>query len=103
MIFRKRFSELVRRQLDLFASEHAALLKEVAQAEEAFVASDRDEAEERYGDFADRVEWAMAELESLRDTYAATLDESAAAGYARAFDRAARGRFPHHAWAYTDY
>jgi nitrate reductase assembly molybdenum cofactor insertion protein NarJ len=33
-------------------------------------------------------------LEHLRDTYAATLDEDAAAEYTSAFDRAARRRHP---------
>jgi len=33
-------------------------------------------------------------LEEVRDTYARTLDDGAAAAYGQAFDRAARKRFP---------
>ncbi len=101
-MFRRRFSDLVQRQLGLFESQHADLLRECSRAEREFGAAGREDAEERYGDLADQIEWTVAELEALRDTYAATLEERAAADYAKAFDRAARKRFPRLAWAYTD-
>lgn len=91
---RNRFGELVRRQLDLFAEDEAALLEEAEEAERAYDAAERDDAEELYGDYQLVLESLAERLGELRDTYAATLDESAADEYAAAFERAARRRHP---------
>ena len=95
MIFRRdRFSELVRRQLDLFAEDEAELLREAEEAERVYDAAERDEAEEAYGDYQLVLEAIVERLEELRDTYGRTLDEQARDEYGRSFGRAARKRFP---------
>ena len=95
MIFRRdRFGDLVRRQLDLFEEDEAALLEEAEMAARAYDAADREEAEEAYGDYQLVLESIVACLEELRDTYGATLDDQAREAYAQAFGRAARKRFP---------
>jgi hypothetical protein len=91
---RGRFGELVRRQLDLFVQDEAELLREAEEAERRYDESDRDSAEEAYGDFQLVLDAVAEQLNELRDTYAATLDEDAADAYDQAFLRAARKRFP---------
>jgi len=92
---RDRFGDLIRRQLDLFAEDEAELLQEADEAERAYDAADREDAEEAYGDLQLVLESAKERLTELRDTYAATLDEDAGAAYERSFRQAARRRFPH--------
>jgi hypothetical protein len=94
VIFRRRFADLVSRQLDLFASEEAALIADCEAAERAYDRAPREEAEERYGDFIDLVDTGAEALADLRDAYARTLDDTAAEEYAAAFNRAASKRFP---------
>ena len=94
MIFRRPFADVVRRQLDLFASEHAGLIADVRAAERAYDRSERDEAEERFGDYSDLVETATEVLADLRDHFAATLDEETAGVYCDAFNRAVLKRWP---------
>jgi hypothetical protein len=94
MLFRRPFADTISRQLDLFAEDSAGLLADCEQAAEAYDGAPRAEAEEAYGDYMDRVEWAAEELAALRDAYARTLDDSAADAYVAAFDRAAARRFP---------
>ena len=91
---RNRFGDLVRRQLDLFAEDESRLLQEADAAERAYDEAERDQAEEAYGDFQFVLESVAERLEEVRDTYATTLDDGAAAAYEQAFDRAARKRFP---------
>jgi hypothetical protein len=91
---RSRFTELVRRQLDLFAEDEAELLAEADEAERAYDAAERDAAEEAYGDFQLVLDAAADQLIERRETYAATLDEEAALEYAAAFERAVAKRFP---------
>ena len=45
MFRRRRFADLISRQLDLFEQEHADLIQECLDAEEAYNQADRDEAE----------------------------------------------------------
>ena len=86
MSFRRdRFGDLVRRQLDLFAED---------EAERAYDAADREDAEEAYGDLQLVLESIADRLEELRDTYTLTLGSDADVAYAQAFARAARKRFP---------
>jgi hypothetical protein len=91
---RRRFTEVITRQLDLFEADHAGLLRDCAAAEEAYDRAGRDEAEQRYGDYLDLVETAAELLAELRDGFARTLDEDAADAYELAFNRAVAKRFP---------
>jgi class 3 adenylate cyclase len=91
---RGRFAELIERQLALFAAEHAGLIADCEAALRAYDRASREEAEERYGDFVDLVETATEQLAGLRDGFAGTLDEAAAAQYRAAFNQAVVRRFP---------
>jgi hypothetical protein len=99
MLRRRRFTDVIARQLDLFERDHAGLLRDCAAAEEAYDRADRDEAEERYGDYLDLVETAAELLAEVRDGFARTLDEDAAAEYELAFNRAVAKAFPRFAVA----
>ena len=96
MIFRRsRFGDVVSRQLDVFAEDEAhGLLEEVRDAKGVYDRAERDEAEERYGDYVDVVEAATEALADMRWRYASTLDEAAAEEYEAAFNRAVRKRWP---------
>ena len=96
MIFRRRgrFDDLVARQLDLFSAEEADLLAETATAEDTWrYEADRESSEELYGDLQLLLDALGDRLLDMRETYAATLDESAAEAYRAAFGRSARKRF----------
>lgn len=84
----------MRRQLDLFAEDEGELLAEADEAERAYDAAEREDAEEAYGDFQLVLDAAADRLIELRETYAATLDRDALLEYEAAFDRAAEKRFP---------
>jgi hypothetical protein len=93
MIFRRRrFKELIERQLDLFVAE-TDLLDEAATADAAWTGAGADESEELYGDYQLVVDAIGEQLHDIRETYAATLDEGTAEEYRAAFDRTARKRF----------
>ncbi len=94
MIFRRRFADLVSRQLDLFAAESSDLLDDVELYLRYYNEAPRDESEERYGDYVDRVDLAAEALAEIRNTYARTLDEDAAEEYEQTFEKAAAKRFP---------
>jgi hypothetical protein len=93
-MFRRRFADVVSRQLDLFEREHGGLIADCEAAERAYDRADRDEAEERYGDYVDLVETGTELLADLRDGYASTLDEEAAEEYEATFNRAVLKRLP---------
>jgi hypothetical protein len=101
-MFRRRFSDVISRQLDLFEREHAGLIGDCEAAERAYDRADRSEAEERYGDYVDLVETATELLADLRDGYASTLDEEAAEEYKSAFNRAVLKRVPRFALEIED-
>jgi hypothetical protein len=90
---RARFADVIERQLDLFEREHRGLIEDCLAAERAYDRADRDEAEERYGDYVDLVETGTEVLADLRDHFASTLDEDAANEYSAAFNRAVLKRF----------
>jgi hypothetical protein len=90
---RRRFADAIERQLDMFARDSTELLERIEHARAAY-AEAGDVPEARYSEFLDLVELATDELEELRDTFAATLDDEAAEEYEQAFDRAFRKRFP---------
>ncbi len=94
MIFRRRFGDVIRRQLDLFVRDHRGLIDDCVAAERAYNESDRDEAEERYGDYVDLVETGTEILAEIRDSFARTLDEETAGEYEAAFNRAVVKRLP---------
>jgi hypothetical protein len=91
---RRRFGDLVSRQLDLFAQEHADLIQECEEAESAYDRAPRDEAEARYGDYQDLVETGTEILADFRDTFATTLGEREAEEYELVFNQAVRKRLP---------
>ena len=90
---RARFSDLIERQLDLFERENRGLIDDCLAAERSYNRADRDEAEERYGDYVDLVETGTEVLAGLRDHFASTLDEDAAEEYNAAFNHAVLKRF----------
>jgi len=93
VIFRRgRFRDLIDRQLDLFASE-TDLLDEAVAADAAWTDASADESEELFGDYQLVVDAIGERLYEIRESYAATLDDSAADEYRAAFDRAVRKRF----------
>jgi hypothetical protein len=95
VIFRRApFKDVIERQLALFADEYAGLLDDVAAARRTYSRAGRDEAEERYGDYADLVETATEALADLRDHFASSLDEDTAEIYCTAFNRAVLKRWP---------
>jgi hypothetical protein len=93
VIFRRRFGELIDRQLSLFAEDNAELLERIAEAREAYDDAPREEAEEHYGDYQDLVAEGTEVLAELRDAYAETLDGGASAEYVDAFNFAVLRRF----------
>lgn len=95
MRFRRgRFGDVIARQLDVFAADEAALVDECRAKERAYTRTERDEAEEAYGDYMDAVETATEALADMRDRFARTLDEDAAGQYEDEFNRAVRRRWP---------
>ena len=95
MIFRRRrFADLIERQLDLFEREQRGLIADCVDAERAYDRADRTSAEERYGDYSDLVETGTEILADIRDHFAKTLDGDAAEDYEAAFNRAVARRLP---------
>jgi len=91
---RRRFADVISRQLDLFEREQADAIDECEELERAYNAAPRDEAEERYGDYVDAVETGTELLADIRDHFARTLDEDASEEYEDAFNRAVAKRLP---------
>jgi hypothetical protein len=91
---RRRFADVIRRQLELFERDEAELIAECVAAEEAYNRADRDEAEDRYGDYVDLVETGTELLADIRDAFARTLDEETAEEYEAEFNRAVVKRLP---------
>lgn len=94
MLRRRRFGDVISRQLDLFVRDNLELLEECDDAERAYDRAERDEAEERYADYQELVETGTERLAELRDQFASTLDEAAAEEYEEAFNRAVVKRLP---------
>jgi hypothetical protein len=94
VILRRRFADVIGRQLDVFAEDEAGgLLTEVREMKETYDRGDRSDAEEAYGDYMDVVDAVKDALADMRDAYSRTLDESAGEEYEAAFERAARRRW----------
>ena len=84
---RKRFREVIDRQLAFFEEEDSDLLDDVDRALDTYNHADRDEAEELYGDYQLTIEAATDRLAEFRDAYARTLDEDDAEQYVQEFNR----------------
>lgn len=95
MLFRRRrrFADLIERQLGLFARDHVDELRLIVAARARYDRVSRDGADEAFGDYQDLVDWAAEDLEKLRDSYCGTLDAEAAEEYRAAFKKAVRRRF----------
>jgi hypothetical protein len=94
MILRRRFSDVIARQLDVFAEdERHGMLAEVEELKTAYDGADRDRAEQAYGDYVDAVDAVKDALADMRDRYAQTLESPVADEYAATFERAARKRW----------
>jgi len=93
MLRKRRFADLIRRQLDVFAQDEANnIFVEVRERKALYDRADRDEAEELYGDYLDAVETGTEMLADMRDNFARTLEDDGV--YLRDFDRAVRRRLP---------
>jgi hypothetical protein len=91
---KRRFADLIARQLDVFVRDQLELLEACDEAERAYGRAERDEAEERFGDYQDLVETGTELLADLRDNFARTLDDETAEEYDAAFNRAVAKRLP---------
>jgi ElaB/YqjD/DUF883 family membrane-anchored ribosome-binding protein len=87
MFRRKRFGEVIQRQLVFFEEEDGDLLDDVDRALDKYDRADRDEAEELYGDYQLAIEAATDRLAEFRDAYARTLEEDDAEQYVQEFNR----------------
>jgi hypothetical protein len=90
---RARFADVIDRQLALFERENRGLIDDCIAAERSYSRAERNEAEERYGDYVDLVETGTEVLADLRDNFASTLDDETADEYTAAFNRAVLKRF----------
>jgi hypothetical protein len=90
---RKRFADLVSRQLELFEEDARELLDEAADADGKWTHASAEDSEELYGDYQLVVDEVAERLLDVRETYAATLDDGPATDYRKAFNRAALNRF----------
>ena len=97
MLRRRRFSDLVARQLDLFAADEATLLAEAEEADAAWTHAGAEDSEELYGDYQLVVDAIGERLYDVREAYARSLDEGPADDYRAAFDRRAKQRFGRYA------
>ena len=102
MIFRRRFADIVDRQIDLFEEEYADLIAEADDAEAAYDRADRDDSEELFGDYMDVVESGAEVLADLRDHYASTLEGEVADEYRDSFNRGVLKRLPRFALEIED-
>jgi hypothetical protein len=95
MLRRRRFADLIKRQLDVFAEDEAHnIFAEIRDRKALYDAADRDEAEEMYGDYIDAVETGTEALADMRDRFKQTLDEDAGEEYEQEFNRAVKKRWP---------
>jgi hypothetical protein len=101
-MFRRRFADVVLRQLDLFEEEYADLIEEADEAEAAYDRAGREDSEELFGDYMDVVESGAEVLADLRDHYASTLEGETADEYREAFNRAVLKRLPRFALEIED-
>jgi hypothetical protein len=95
MFRKRRFADLIDRQLDVFAEDQEDdAFAEVRARKALYDGADRGDAEELYGDYVDAVETATEALADMRDRFKGTLDDDAAEEYELEFNRAVRRRWP---------
>jgi hypothetical protein len=94
MFRRRRFADLIRRQLDVFDEDSDDIFEEIARRKELYDDADRSEAEELYGDYIDAVETGTEALADMRDRFKRTLDDDAGDEYELEFNRAVKKRWP---------
>jgi len=94
MFRRRRFAEVIARQLDLFVRDHPDVIAEVGERLDAYNRASREDAEELYGDYVDAVETGTEILADMRWEYMRTLDEDAGEEYEAEFNRAVAKRLP---------
>ena len=90
---RGAFYDVVERQLALFASDESALLTEADEAEETWIRTGREDAEEAYGDYQLVVDAISDGLLALREAYVTTLPDDKVDAYRRSFATGVRRRF----------
>ena len=93
MLRRRRFADLIARQLDVFAEDSGDIFEEIRDRKARYDRADRDEAEELYGDYIDAVETGTEALADMRDRFKRSLDEDAAEEYDEEFNRAVKKRW----------
>jgi hypothetical protein len=103
VILGRGFAGVISTQLDLFEREHGTLIDACDEAERAYDAASREEAEERYGEFLDLVDEGAEILAEMRGAYAAMLDDRQADRYEAQFNRAAARRLPRLARRLADF
>jgi hypothetical protein len=91
---KRRFADLIARQLDLFVRDQLDLLEACDAAERAYDDAERGEAEERYGEYQDLVETGTEILADARDHFASTLEQEDAEEYEMEFNHAVAKRLP---------
>jgi isocitrate dehydrogenase kinase/phosphatase len=92
MFRRRRFGDVIDRQLDLFEADYADLIAEARARLDAYNAATREEAEELYGDYVEAVETGTETLAGIRDHFARTLDAGTAERYEHEFNSAVAKR-----------
>jgi hypothetical protein len=97
-----RFSDVIKRQLELFEVDQRAVIEDVETALQKYNQADREDAEARYEDYLDLVQTGTEELAELRDNFAAAMDEEAAEAYEAEFNRAVAKRLPRFALEIED-
>ena len=98
----RRFDKLVEHQLALFAEDEAELLGEADAAAETWTRAAREETEEAYGDYQLVADAIADRLLEVREGYAGTLDEAAAADYRSTFNRRTARAFRRHGTIASD-
>jgi hypothetical protein len=89
-----RFAELIAQQLHLFEQQDADFLRRVDEAERAYDAADREDAEEIFGRYQELVEHGTEALAEMRDAYARTLADADALEYEAEFNETVIDRMP---------
>jgi hypothetical protein len=97
-----RFSDVIKRQLEVFEVDQRAVIEDVETALQKYNQAGRDEAEARYEEYLDLVETGTEELATLRDNFAAAMDEEAAEEYEAEFNRTVARRLPRFALEIED-
>jgi hypothetical protein len=93
MLRRRRFHDLVERQLDLFEDDEAPLFDEARETDASWTKAGPEDSEELYGDYQLVVDAIGERLYEVREAYASSLDEAAVDDYRAAFDARAKKRF----------